>query len=111
MDFIYYETIENTGQLRLGQNYPMPFGHVTTRIYELERNLKSRSLEQAQHLAYEIITRRIDEEIGQDADILDRQISFTSGENALEVSVFLITIERIDQVQALVPLEQEQSLP
>ncbi|MCL2353509.1 MAG: sporulation protein YqfD [Defluviitaleaceae bacterium] len=111
MDFIYYETIENIGQLRLGQNYPMPFGHVTTRIYELERNLKSRSLEQAQHLAYEIITRRIDEEIGQDADILDKQISFTSGENALEVSVFLITIERIDQMQALVPLEPEQSLP
>jgi len=96
-DFIYYEETARNHQMSFGQNYPLPLGRITTRAYELTRHLRSRSAEAAQALAEEFAIRLIAEEIGEDVEILEKQISFTQGERELTAEVFLVTIERIDE--------------
>jgi similar to stage IV sporulation protein len=100
-DFRYYETVEIRRQASLGADYPLPLVHIRQTTYELTRHLRSRSIEQAEHLAIEFATRRINEEIGPDVDILTKEITFTEGERSLLAEVFLITIERIDKVQEI----------
>jgi similar to stage IV sporulation protein len=98
-DFIYYETIESRRQARLGADYPLPLSRTQTTNYEIVRHLRTRTTEQAQALAIELATRRIAEEVGENVDILTKEISFAEGERELLAEVFLVTIERIDRIQ------------
>ncbi|MCL2753040.1 MAG: sporulation protein YqfD [Defluviitaleaceae bacterium] len=95
-EFLYSVTTENRWQLGLGANLPLPFVRTTTTHYELVRHLRTRSTDAAKDLAIELANRRIDEELGINADIIDKQIIFTENERALMAEVFLIVIERID---------------
>jgi len=107
-DFIYYENIVSRWQASVGEDYPLPISRTRNTSYELVRHMRSRSPEQAEHLALELVTRRIEEEMAATASILDKQISFTQNERSLIAQISLITIERIDQPQSLLP---EPTLP
>jgi similar to stage IV sporulation protein len=96
-DYIYYETTTQRRQASFGADYPLPVMRVTTAQYELVRYLRSRSIEEAQAIGEEFASIRIQEELPEGSQILEKQITFAEGERALTVSVFLITIERIDQ--------------
>jgi similar to stage IV sporulation protein len=100
-DFIYYETVYDRKGLALGKNYPLPVAWVRTSDYELVRILCGRSVEEARFIGEELALRRIAEEIGEDAEIVDKQIIFADGEKSVAVSVLLIVIERIDKVREL----------
>ncbi|MCL2575064.1 MAG: sporulation protein YqfD [Defluviitaleaceae bacterium] len=104
-DFVYYETIERRWQASIGENYPLPLSHTTTLQYELVRHLRNRSVDVAKDFAIEFANRRIAEEIGEDNEIVDKQIVFNEGERSLTAQVFLITIERIDQTQSIQPAQ------
>jgi len=113
-NFIYYEVIENHRQTSIGQDFPLPLSTTATTYHELTRNLRSRSPEFAQELAQELAARRITEEMGDNPDIIDKQINFTQNHRELEVEVFLTVIERIDQTQELIPetpLETQEEAP
>ncbi|MCL2854221.1 MAG: sporulation protein YqfD [Defluviitaleaceae bacterium] len=102
-NFVYYEAVENHRQMAFGRNLPMPLATTVTTNYELTRNLRSRSPEAAQEMAQELAARRILEELGEDADIIEKQISFTQNYRDMAVEVFLTVIERIDKIQELIP--------
>jgi len=106
-DFIYYETTTRHHRAALGADYPLPLALTRQNTYELTRHLRSRSEEVASHMAIELATRRIADEMQPDAEILEKQISFEMGERALLATVFLVTIQRIDQTQELTPEEIE----
>ena len=95
-DFIYYHIGHDNGQLSLGENLPMPLGYVVETHYELERKLRTRSFDEARLLGAEMVRGRIDDELGDDAQIQSKEIEFTEEDFTLRVNVFLVTIERID---------------
>jgi len=96
-NFIHYEAVEHHGQLRLGYNYPLPLGRVSTQSFELVRHLHRRTVDEAVAIGEELVAGRIAEELPETAQIITREISFAESEHAVTVEVFLVTIERIDE--------------
>jgi len=106
--FAYYQTIENRHNASLGRDLPMPLGVTVTIHHELTRHMRTRTPEAAQELGQELAARRIMEEMGESPDIIEKQINFTQNHRVLEVEVFLVAIERIDQTKELIPEEQDE---
>ena len=106
--FIYYQSIENQHNASLGRDLPLPLGVTVTTHHELTRRMRTRTPEAAQELGQELAARRIIEEIGESPDIIEKQINFTQNQRVLEVEVFLVTIERIDETQELIPEERDE---
>ena len=100
-NFIYYETTTDHRQLSLGVHYPLPFAYRVVRHHELARHMTTRSADTAAALAQEMIANRINDELTDDAQIITKEVSFKEMENALNIEVFLIVLQRIDQMREM----------
>ena len=100
-NFIYYIVTTDHNQLGFGQNHPLPLAYKTETHYELVRRLNRRTHQEAQLIGEEIVQGRIAEELTEHAQIITKEISFHEEENYLNIEVFLITLERIDQPKEL----------
>lgn len=108
-NFIYFDTITNHSQLAFGENYPLPAARIVTEHHELVRHLHRRTYEEATLIGEEMIMGRIAEELADDAHIVSKEINFTEAGYMLMAEVFLVTIERIDQVRELT-IDNEQMM-
>ena len=108
-NFIYFDTIVNRRELTFGENYPLPAAQIVTEHHELTRRLHRRTYEEAVAIGEEMVLGRIEEELADDAHIVSKEINFTEAGYMLKVEVFLVTIERIDQIKELM-FENQQMI-
>jgi len=106
-DFIYYEPVTARGQVRLGANYPLPLSHSITENFEMVRHMHRRTVDEAKAIGEEMIAGRIADELPQNAIIVTQETSFAEQDHAITISVFLVTIERIDEEKRI---EIEQTI-
>lgn len=104
--FENYDRVLSRRQISLGENYPIPLLIITSEYREFQIIERSRTLEEAEELANRIITERIIREFDFEADIVDKQVTFTESEGGLDVNAIITTIERID-VQRPIDLPED----
>ncbi|MCL2171960.1 MAG: sporulation protein YqfD, partial [Defluviitaleaceae bacterium] len=105
-NFTESDIITKETQLILGRNYPMPFWLITTEYREYELVRRRRSLDEAMHFAYEQLTARILADFAE-AEIIRQELEFFEGNNSVHIEVFLVTIERIDEVKEIDVLAED----
>ena len=108
--FAAFDTIERDLRLSLGRNYPMPISLITTEFREYERVLSTRTLDDAMHFGIEQLTEQILHDFSE-AEIIRQEVSFFEGINAARVEVFLVTIERIDEIREIVVEPDVEPVP
>jgi len=99
--FSEYDHNTTNSQFSFGRNYPMPIHLITTHFREYTRELQTRTVEEAMHFGHEQLISYILQEFGEDIEIIQQDVDFIEGNNSIKVEVFLITIERIDQIREL----------
>ncbi|MCL2593294.1 MAG: sporulation protein YqfD [Defluviitaleaceae bacterium] len=115
ISYTNYDKIRERTQLRLGENYPLPFIIVTDRYFEFEPIVSQKSLVDMQEEAAAIVTNRIIREFDFGADVFEKIINLEETERGLSVSATIITIEDIGKnvrieipEQLETPLEDEE---
>lgn len=101
--FINYEKNTTKNQLRLSTYYPLPIATVTDEYREFSIISMTRTPEQAQQLANQLITSRIIREFDVEADIIDKKVDFEQEGDLIKVTALITTIEKIDEIKALIP--------
>ncbi len=96
-----YDKITTHKQIRLSENYPLPFIILTHKYSEFTPIEKKYTIESAKEQAEKMVNGRIIREFDFQTDIIDKKIEFTETENELIVNAIITTIERIDEQQKL----------
>jgi similar to stage IV sporulation protein len=105
--YINYDRITSRKQLKLGDDYPLPFVVIKKEVREFVSVTKRHSAEQAREEANRIINSWIIREFDFETDIYDKQISFSDTSNGLQVDALITTIERIDAKEEMMLLTTE----
>ena len=96
--FSNYDKTVSRYQLKLGENYPLPFIIVTNEYREFNPIEKTRTPEEAVLIAEKMVTDRIINEFEFEADIVDKVLNYTQEEDGLNVVAIITTNERIDEL-------------
>ncbi|MCL2841006.1 MAG: sporulation protein YqfD [Defluviitaleaceae bacterium] len=102
--FNAYDRITTQHQIGTNGNYPLPFVLVTHHYIEFTPQQRSRTIEEAEAVAQQMITNRIIREFEFGIDIINRQVNFEETQDALIVTALITTHERIDK-QTLIGVE------
>lgn len=95
--FESYDKITTYSQPGASTTYPLPIVMATTTYTQFQWQTATRTVQEAQELAGQIITNRIVREFDFEVDVIDKQISFTHNGDNVAVSAIIITNQRIDK--------------
>ncbi len=90
-----YDTTISRHQLKLSENFYLPFIIKKTQYKEYIPTKKTYSINEAKIYANKLITEKITKEIDFSSDILDKKITYTENENELIATVNLTLIQDI----------------
>lgn len=96
-----YERVTTENQLKFGTYYPLPIAIVTDEYREFRMIDLTRTPEQAQTLANQLITNRIIREFDAESDIVDKRVDFEQDGELIKVNALITTVERIDEIKAI----------
>lgn len=102
-----YDKITYRRQPGVSGDYPLPVVFLVTEYAEFNPEPRTRTAEDAGELAERMLTGRILREFDFQADIIDKQVTYTETPNALYVDAVVTTNERIDQAVPLNTGENE----
>jgi len=94
-NYINCEKISKDNRLSFGKNYPLPFAFTTTEYREFKTVKCQRTVERAEAVGYELITNKILSELNE-SDIIERNTVYEQIEDAVRVTSYITTVERID---------------
>lgn len=95
--FNNYDTYIERTQLKLSENFYLPFIIKKTTYKEYNPVAKKYSVEEAKVFANKLITEKIISDISFETDILDKKISYQETENSLIANINLTLIEDIGE--------------
>lgn len=97
IDFEKYDTIVSRTQLKLSENFYLPFIIKKTEYKEYIPKKKTYSIDEAKLYANKLITEKIIKEIDFSSDILNKEIIYEENENELIATAKLTIIEDIGE--------------
>ncbi len=88
-------------QVNFGKDYPLPI--VFVKHIELETNESEKELTSNEmlDLANKTINSKIISELDFETDVIDKKVEFVENEEGLEVSGYLVVLEKIDEKRAV----------
>lgn len=106
-----YDKISSRKQLKLGENFTLPFMLITHKYKEYNLVKKTYSLDEAKEVANKLVNEKIISEFDISTDILEKNISFEEFDDKITIIANLTIIQDIGLAQEITENEQlERSL-
>ena len=96
-NYAQYTSEEERRQLSFGANYPMPITMDIREYREFNSVVMQRSVDQAIAFGQAAIDNYILESFGLDVELLSQDLTFIEQHDGINIDIFIVTIERIDQ--------------
>ncbi len=90
-----YNRVSEYDELKLGQDYPLPFITIKDTYKEFNNVKKTRSFDETKILALKIADSKIMKELGFDVNIVDKKIDLSDNEEGIEVTISIDALENI----------------
>ena len=111
ISFQNYDKITNRTQLNFGQDYPLPAVMVTDEYREYTPQILIRTVEEAKEMAGKLITAQIIRGLPVEADVLQKDITYTETDTGLQVYTLITTDEPIGAAQEIISRDEAENAP
>ena len=93
--FEKYDTIEETKKLKLFSNFYLPIEFITDTYIEQKIEKKNYQPEEAKQILTQNLERQLSEEVGENAQVVNKQINENEEADGIEIEVIYEVLENI----------------
>lgn len=101
VDFDNYDTYNSYNQLKVTENYPMPFILITTAYKEYNYIDKNYTAEEAKKRGEALITKKIINEFDFNTDIIDKSYTYEKKDDKLIITAVVTAVSDIGEKQKI----------
>lgn len=100
--FEKYDTICMTKKLKLFSNLYLPVQLITEKYYELQENRVTYTIEEAENILINKLENELSVEVGENKNIINKQINKKNEDNSVEVEVIYEVLENIGTKEKII---------